>query len=1297
MRGVGLSRSCRWAAAAALVTLPLLVSGAPIVDTTQFTYDANLGPYQSGTYAPTVGAELVGGFARLRTRGMWDPAHDPNWYNEAGLEYDGWKYRIPVTVSNPNSVALAEYQVTVSFTPSHTDFWSAVGTSPAAIRFSDSDGVTRIDHWTESFDSAGKNALFWVKVPKVEAQATWTGFVYFGYAASVIMPIDRSNELAVFSYADKRKTAYVLSDVAANADMDATGFIKTNYFSVASFLPWESGNFDPGTVVTVPSLNIDPGSRVSPHGPISGGFNAIGTSTMLPMAFQGAQFVMVNDGPNENMNRQFFLAPHAAAEVTVYEGGLTNAVDTFTLNVDASTPRMPDVAVGNAEFIVAKAPVLVEHVTLDGRRGRPLVPPSSELFGVASTQAYVVVYEDNTRIDAYFSNNTAQTFILNQGEYKVFEFGGVTDAQGMAPAVHVVGTVNGSSRTALIAGHQARDGDGTSAVTMLPPQELSSSYYLPREAQYVSVATLDPKTTCSLMTGNLYVPTSAPPNQPNPQTSGTLARPFPNKIYFGWPAVLQRTGSSSKCQDFQAGQRIPAGSVLSCDRPVFAYYEDCVINGMMFDQPSDEERNLFTTKQNRQRAERSPSVSTGGIQTVYLAGDRQYVDSPTFRPAGGPYYGIAKLLSFAETASKPAGTALTYQLSGNGTDWRYWSGTAWVSTSGNLANANTAAEVTANVQAFDTSNNTLVLRAILASSSGLYSPRLDTAAFEYHPLEGLHHFSFDPVGSPQKAGTGFAVKMYARDVNNFLYTPFDGNSCNGSACTVFLSDLTGTVSPTQSGTFSKGVRSETATVCGVRDGDVITATYFGGMIETSGASGAFNVTAGSPSTISKLQGDTQTGAAGSLLPLSLRVLVKDSCGNAVPGAPATFGVTSSGLHGDARLDGAAGPVTKNTDAGGQAEIAMTLDTKAGTNTVEASAAGASSVTFSETGVAGAASQFVMVSGNNQTAHPADLLATPLVTSVQDQYGNGILGYNVTFSVTRGGADGAAVQEVQPVQTDAAGLATATLKVGSKVDRNDVEAGCNPALPGSPKVFSAYVVAGDATRIAMVSGDGQSKTVGATLDDPFVVSVSDAFDNAVENFPVTFLVIAGDANFSGEAETTVATGANGQAAAALTLGTAAGGVSVHAIGTGLSGSPVEFSATALPDVPDGGYPDAIDLDGGDGGTADDASHDAETTDGGGDAGMDTGTDAGTDAGDDAETTDTGADAGTTDDTSHPSDVSHPSDTSYDAGEDAGKGAGPDAGTTGDAGTKGRGDAERPAEDSGGAGLEAVGGGCSCSVI
>ena len=100
------------------------------------------------------------------------------------------------------------------------------------------------------------------------------------------------------------------------------------------------------------------------------------------------------------------------------------------------------------------------------------------------------------------------------------------------------------------------------------------------------------------------------------------------------------------------------------------------------------------------------------------------------------------------------------------------------------------------------------------------------------------------------------------------------------------------------------------------------------------------------------------------------------------------------------------------------------------------------------------------------------------------------------------------------------------------------------------------------QVLLTSGNEQTGTVAKPLTEPFVVTLIDTDGNLVVGFPVTFEVTGGDGSVSPQK---VSSDALGQVKATLTLGGTAGANTVEARASGLSETPVVFTAAGTADV------------------------------------------------------------------------------------------------------------------------------------
>jgi adhesin/invasin len=280
------------------------------------------------------------------------------------------------------------------------------------------------------------------------------------------------------------------------------------------------------------------------------------------------------------------------------------------------------------------------------------------------------------------------------------------------------------------------------------------------------------------------------------------------------------------------------------------------------------------------------------------------------------------------------------------------------------------------------------------------------------------------------------------------------------------------------------------------------------------------------------------------------VVVTDALGHPVQGVSVTFAVTGGG--------GSATGITVTTNVSGVATVgSWTLGTLAISNTLTATSAGLSGspLTFNATGLPNTATHIaVNAAGSVQTATVGGPVATLPSVVVTDAGGNRVPNVPITFTVTSGGGSATGTT----VSTDSTGIATVgSWTLGPAVGTNTLTAsGAN--LAGSPVTFTATGTVGVAKNIALHGGDGQTVDAGTAVATPPSVLVTDAHGNPVAGVSVAFSVFSGGGSAAG---TPALTNASGIATVgSWALGTTPGPNTLRATVTGLSGSPVIFSAT-----------------------------------------------------------------------------------------------------------------------------------------
>ncbi len=225
-------------------------------------------------------------------------------------------------------------------------------------------------------------------------------------------------------------------------------------------------------------------------------------------------------------------------------------------------------------------------------------------------------------------------------------------------------------------------------------------------------------------------------------------------------------------------------------------------------------------------------------------------------------------------------------------------------------------------------------------------------------------------------------------------------------------------------------------------------------------------------------------------------------------------------------------------------------------TLTASATGPSSgVSSAFTITVGTASQLVF------TTQPAGTTAGGAIGAVvtaRDNQGNRATGFggSVAVAITSGTGTANAHLIGTASVTASSGVATFSgLSIDSVGTGYTLTASASGTSNGVSGGFA--ITAGAATQIALNAGNNQSATVNTAVTTAPSVIVRDQFGNVVPGVSVTFAVASGGGSLTGGSATT---GSNGIATVgSWTLGQTAGANTLTATSTGLTGSPVTFTA------------------------------------------------------------------------------------------------------------------------------------------
>ena len=323
-----------------------------------------------------------------------------------------------------------------------------------------------------------------------------------------------------------------------------------------------------------------------------------------------------------------------------------------------------------------------------------------------------------------------------------------------------------------------------------------------------------------------------------------------------------------------------------------------------------------------------------------------------------------------------------------------------------------------------------------------------------------------------------------------------------------------------------------------------------------------------------ISGDSQAGVVKSILsaPIKIQVLAEDS-------QPAVqfavqFSTRDEGalLSPQSPFSHADTSLTVLTDENGYAQVWWQLGQYSGKQHVqiEAGSLAGSPMTLRADAIAGQPGYMLLLSGDGQTGRIQTELPQPFVVKVMDDYGNGIPDYSVLFAANSGAGTFDGLLK-RTVETDSSGLARAVFKLATTAGADIIIASAsasvnNIALSGSPVTFRATVLPANAAVSEMVSGNNQSAIVDSDLAQPFVIRVTDSFNNPVSGETITFKVVQGNGTLDRSARLEVITDEHGLAAALYHTGTTVGEHRIRAICSGLAPEEHLFTVKVWPRSP-----------------------------------------------------------------------------------------------------------------------------------
>ena len=438
-----------------------------------------------------------------------------------------------------------------------------------------------------------------------------------------------------------------------------------------------------------------------------------------------------------------------------------------------------------------------------------------------------------------------------------------------------------------------------------------------------------------------------------------------------------------------------------------------------------------------------------------------------------------------------------------------------------------------------------------------------------------------------KSGTGYSLAASSSGLSGATTSSFDvtaaaagklafttqplsssvGNSVG--SLTVTATDNFGNLSSTFTGLVTLGIVSNPggAALTGVTSANAVAgvATFSSVLLNrpgigytlsanatglSSATSNSFDIAVGTAANLVPVSGGGQSGTVGGALPQPVVVQVQDVGGNGVSGKTVTFAVVTGG--------GSLSVTSGVSDASGNVSTVWTLGGTAGAQQISATATGLGGSPLAINATATAALNHFSVTTQPAVSQAAGINVTPgFVVTALDATNAVITAFNGTVALSIGSNPGGSTLGGTSSVSAVSGVATFS---AFKLDK----AGTGYTVTANSAGFTAItssafnIAAGAATQMAINGGNAQTSAQSTALATPLTAIVKDVGGNPVAGDTVHWSVLTGGGTVSAAFSLT---NASGIASVNWTLGAAAGAQSVSATSTGLTGSPLTFTATA----------------------------------------------------------------------------------------------------------------------------------------
>ena len=381
-----------------------------------------------------------------------------------------WKYRIPVTIRNPNTETELPAGATYLQIPDlPREFWDEVRQDGGDVRFVGIDGTTELPYFLTEWNATSSRISAWVNTPMVSPQDDETIWLYYGNALAV----SSSDLYAPFASTLMRPLFRIFGTQQNQFTVDVISLVDGNLVQLDDFDPVHLGRKES---VSLSSLKLL--STLSATGPISAKLRGSHSHRVLvPTSFAGTEI-----GIPGSLTRL-----HTSMILPSSEGTLSFQVrENEQGEVAEGSPDVTlsrELSLGSSMIVKASSTNVLSAVfASDGAYASAVYPATTEdLYGVMLSEQTTTVVGNGASVG---------TFCTNGGRADVAGRRSGAMVQNALCSGSPVGWGEGvrvASRVAPVSALSVRYTENASALPFLPEREFSVEYLLPDIAMELAV------------------------------------------------------------------------------------------------------------------------------------------------------------------------------------------------------------------------------------------------------------------------------------------------------------------------------------------------------------------------------------------------------------------------------------------------------------------------------------------------------------------------------------------------------------------------------------------------------------------------------------------------------------------------------------------------------------------------------------------------------------------------------------------------------------------------------------------